>query len=369
MNKFMHMHLNVIKHRTIFFPLFLLFLLASIVCIPELLHARDSVNVEGGGDGEAKLVCKKLCAGIFKKLKKKKPKKKKPKNVEQVVEQVIDTTPKPFLKMVCMKTGMFWPFLSVIGALKMYKDDHYSGVEVDFGFDGDGGLYFDPTRGLNWWEYYFEPLNVGNRENKEVIVSFNGPPGHDFAMLTEFHVPRMEAAELIKKHIRIKPHIQEKVQRFVDQNFTNSTIIGVHYRGTDKYVEAPRAKYESVVEHIRAGILKLKKIKKNRKNKAFNIKIFVATDEQAFLDYLHTIFPGKIIAYDAFRSSNNEPVHEMDLGNNYKKGEDAVMDCLLLSRCEVLLKTSSNLSLCSSYFNPDIPVVHITCRPWRDPLQ
>ena len=37
--------------------------------------------------------------------------------------------------------------------------------------------------------------------------------------------------------------------------------------------------------------------------------------------------------------------------NNYKKGEDALMDCLLLSRCSFLLKSSSALSQFAVYFN------------------
>ena len=41
----------------------------------------------------------------------------------------------------------------------------------------------------------------------------------------------------------------------------------------------------------------------------------------------------------------------------FQKGEDAVLDCLLLSRCQVLIRTASNLSQCSALINPDVPEI------------
>ena len=99
-----------------------------------------------------------------------------------------------------------------------------------------------------------------------------------------------------------------------------------------------------------------------------NIKIFVATDEQPFLEYLNAANPGKIIFYDALRSTDGQAYTTLEKVQNYK-GEDAIIDCLLLSSCNLLVKTSSNLSLCSSYFNPDIPVLHLTTRPYFPPVE
>ena len=41
--------------------------------------------------------------------------------------------------------------------------------------------------------------------------------------------------------------------------------------------------------------------------------------------------------------------------NNYQKGLDAVIDCLLLSRTQFLIRTASNLSLCAAMFNSRVP--------------
>lgn len=81
-------------------------------------------------------------------------------------------------------------------------------------------------------------------------------------------------------------------------------------------------------------------------------KIFVASDEMNFFQYLNAEFPGKIFAYD-----NTEKYR-----GSYSAGETALIDCVLLSRCNLLIKTSSNLSLASTYFNPEIRVIELNER-------
>ena len=45
----------------------------------------------------------------------------------------------------------------------------------------------------------------------------------------------------------------------------------------------------------------------------------------------------------------------VDDGHELREGLDAVVDCLLLSRAHTLIRTASNLSLCSTLFNPSLP--------------
>ena len=158
---------------------------------------------------------------------------------------------------------------------------------------------------------------------------------------------REEGHGLIERYIRITPYIQMKIDTFVEQNFEDYFIIGVHYRGTDKDTEAPRVSYEDVFLEISKALNKIEE---------HEYKIFVATDEQAFRYLFPEQFPLQVIYTDSIRSVNGEPVH-MSQGNNYQKGEDAVIDCLLLSKCNFLIRTSSNLSYCSCFFNPTLPFI------------
>lgn len=60
--------------------------------------------------------------------------------------------------------GLFSIFNMVVGALNYYDKGNISGLRVDF---QEKGWYFDSTKGSNWWNYYFEPINVGTTSEKE----------------------------------------------------------------------------------------------------------------------------------------------------------------------------------------------------------
>ena len=56
-----------------------------------------------------------------------------------------------------------------------------------------------------------------------------------------------------------------------------------------------------------------------------------------------------------FRSVDGRPIDVVNTDGNHQKGLDAVVDCLLLSRTHAMIRTASNLSLCSTLFNPQLP--------------
>jgi hypothetical protein len=59
-----------------------------------------------------------------------------------------------------------------------------------------------------------------------------------------------------------------------------------------------------------------------------------------------------------FRSTTIQNFYQQDLGEgNYRKGQEALINCLLLSRCSTLIRTTSFLSAWASIFNPGLPIV------------
>ena len=56
-----------------------------------------------------------------------------------------------------------------------------------------------------------------------------------------------------------------------------------------------------------------------------------------------------------FRSVDGRPIDVVNSDGNYQKGLDAVLDCVLLSRTDYLIRTASNLSLCATLFNARVP--------------
>src|SRR5690606_31893810 len=120
--------------------------------------------------------------------------------------------------------------------------------------------------------------------------------------------------------------------------FSDQFMIGIHYRGTDKITEASYISYDKVLQEIKNQI----------KNIKVDFKIFIATDDQNFLDYIKSYFKYKydIVYLNYYRSSNNLPIHINPTKDYsaYKIGEDALMDCILLSKCNILIRTHSSLS-------------------------
>ncbi|MGB7978462.1 MAG: hypothetical protein WCF19_04795 [Chlamydiales bacterium] len=245
--------------------------------------------------------------------------------------------------------GMFACANVVLGHLHLYEMGAYSGfseLAVDF---GQSGLYFDPDYGPNWWNYYFEPIHLQISALQNNASRFKD--GSFAAIHARWQLKREQASALVKKYIHIQQSILEKAAQFIERHFQNVFVLGIHYRGTDKEKEAPRVPYAEAIGAVFAHI---------PSDQPY--KIFVATDEAAFLSQMKKTFPGSVIAYDAHRSNGVMPVHLSQPPSPYAIGEEALLDALILSNCDFLIRTSSNLSLWSTYFNPELPVELLNCR-------
>lgn len=243
--------------------------------------------------------------------------------------------------------GMFATFSSVLGFLDRYDKGTYIGLKVDF---HESGLYYEPTHGSNWWQYYCEPINLGRQKN--CLLRLSDTPVREKVCYAAEKLPRKRAHSLIQKYIKVKNHITQKVQQFKNENFKDYFVIGVHYRGTDKKAEAPRVSYEYVINTINEQI-----------NEHFGkrYRIFVATDEQAFLDHIQQLYPQKVIATNAIRSVDGRAIH-YNTATPFIQGKQALIDVLLLSNCQVLIRTSSYLSLWATFFNPKMPVIRLNTK-------
>lgn len=241
-------------------------------------------------------------------------------------------------------SGLFSEVAAVIGCA-VEVESHprlYAGMRVDF---QRHGLYYDASAGPNWWEYYFEPLTIGNPDRAVLRPAFDWE--HDgFAALVELAMPRTAAAALVRRHARVKAGVMARVDQYWTAHAGGAGVVGVHYRGTDKWEGAPVVPYEAVAQAV---------LDASRAVNADRWKLFLATDEEACLDFMRQRFPSRVIALDIRRASDGRPLHKAP-GDGYRKGEAAMIDCLLLARCAHLVRTDSDLGLFSTFFNPDLPV-------------
>ncbi len=258
------------------------------------------------------------------------------------------------------KSGMFSVFIASLGLIDLFETskDKYDGLEINF---QQSGPYYEPTWGDNWWGYYLNPIQVGNIEGPVQVVG--KVTRRYLSYSTEFNyketqleMPREIGHSYIQRYFQVNPELQIEINAFVLEHFKGKYVISVHYRGTDKvkgsHLEATRVSYEEIQDRI---LLE----KNDRKLEDF--LIFAASDEDAFITFLQEAFPNQIISSKSERSTSGAPLH-LNSSTPYKSGREAIFDCMLLSKGNLLIRTSSNLSFFVKYINPNIPIIEMSSR-------
>jgi hypothetical protein len=246
------------------------------------------------------------------------------------------------------KSTGFFAQLTWCLCILQYCERH--GLVPDIRLTGD--VYLDRWRGPNWLDYYFDVLTpmIEKGAAKRVrytrkIVDFHGlgPPIAP-AMTID------DASRIVREYLRPKPHIAMMVDDFWTSLNVGGPVVGVHFRGTDKSSEAPRVSRDHC----------LAVLQKNLRDDASIKAVFVASDEQEVIDLIKdSVTAVPVYSHeDHYRSSDGQPVHtKIGQGSGYKKGEDALVNALLFSKCSTLIRTSSFLSAWASIFNPGLKVI------------
>lgn len=280
--------------------------------------------------------------------------------------------------------GFFAYFIFALNQLR-YCERHNFFPVVYFGEKSGPGdnAYFDQQHGANMWDYYFEP--VAGLSYADVQGMVNDPQSglcqSDLMELTSedlwylhlfdpasiygytygryrhkqeydadwYEAQRFKARDCVEKYVRIKEPIRRIVEEFYDANMVGRTVLGVHMRGTDKGV----AVASSNVQRIVGPDAYIEEIDRYLSDHP-RCRIFLATDQTQFLEMMTQRYGDRLLYRDAKRSSTALNPFQVRDGEGYRKGEEALVDCLLLSKCDFLLKCTSHLSETAMYFNPDL---------------
>ena len=241
------------------------------------------------------------------------------------------------------------------GACTVNGRDHYA--------SGGANLYHSPAHGANMWEQYFQPVSdvvpgaghvlhalpskalwkLHQRGDDSVFAYYYGvhsaKRGYDEAW---YRSMRLRAHGLLK-HVSLKPHVQDAVDDFWRRELAARwPVLGLHVRGTDKdpaiggSIVPPR----SYAPHIDSYLASHP-----------NATLFVATDSPAALQWMRQRYGARVVAREALRSEGNAFL-DTRLRDNYRKGLDVLLDALLLSRCDFLLKSSSAVGEFAIYWSP-----------------
>jgi len=242
-------------------------------------------------------------------------------------------------------------------------------------FDGKFNRFFhEPDRGDNIWEYYWLPvMGVSHAELQAMLAcgQISAEQVHTFTIketwFWHFTDPerigtfwlgetpadpdawmrekRALGQRYVDEYIRVRPEILEKVKAIERMRTTDTYRIGVHIRGTDfSYAQAtaPVVYYDVIDRLVRDQNLS-------------DFRVFLATDQQQFVDAFARRYPNRLLTYDSARSSNDIPPFKRSDVSPYKKGEDVLIDILLLSHCDHVLKGAASVGEYALWFNSSVP--------------
>lgn len=251
-----------------------------------------------------------------------------------------------------------------------------------------GTCYWTPTGYQNRdtvWEYYFDPIipthpvssiphhvrhtiawkipradEVGYFADEHTFVTnhFGDHPdlvGKTLFIPYEYDDPdaalRQQASTIIRDYVRPRQYIVEKVTRFSERRFDSSYIIGVHARGTDalRSRSHPHRQGSLLLRTYASAIQRLLE-------QHPDAKVFVATDASASLAYLKRVFGRRVIAHESLRHKNGDAVGwgptgaimpayiARDRQLAARNGEEALIEYLLLTRCNWLVHNGASLA-------------------------
>ena len=240
--------------------------------------------------------------------------------------------------------GFFANFLDVIRRIS----DVESKNEKWFVYWGPNSPYYDESYGTNAWEYFFKNVyEYEQGQHRDDVPDLVLQPGKNFRETINFY---------IQKHIKYTSLVEDVFEDF-SKKIQQYNTLGVHIRKTDK--NTPYFHGESDLALPIDNVVYKKYIDTLLERDKYD-KIFLATDDAGTLEYFKDIYKNKVLYTNAFRGSDHHGVH-LNYKNvsGFKKGLDVLIECLALSKCNFLLKSTSNVSSTAQFLNLNLKHINI----------
>jgi hypothetical protein len=258
------------------------------------------------------------------------------------------------------------------------------------------------------WEYYFQPLSPGYPASiipdpiRELISADRPTPNDvgtflDDAFFASRHfgdhprlsgvtmpIPyrwddpsdalRWKAKAIVDDFVRPRCYLRRKTDEFYARHMAGHHVIGVHARGTDATSKQERRSFRQESLVLPRYLREIERLLSREPT----AKIFVASDDQASVDHLSETFRPRVISYDSIRHRCGEPAGRgptgwimpayiaSDRDTAARNGEDAVIEYLLLSRCDHLVHNGSSLARTVLLNSPRLPHTNTHRRPLEE---
>ncbi len=216
-----------------------------------------------------------------------------------------------------------------------------------YGSEADGEL----------WERFFEPLHFPGAPAEELA-------SHEYADLamTGLHAYRMYKRgsswrELYGRAFAAHVHVREELRERTTELWRDGAgrrNVGVHYRHPEHSHECPRD-----IPAMDAFIARTRAIIAGERSAS----VVLATDVSEAVDRFRDAFGERLLVQpDVARAAAGATQYEWDAPTGIEMGRQALIDALLLARCDVLVHTTSNLATAVGYMNPRLRMVYCESR-------
>lgn len=223
--------------------------------------------------------------------------------------------------------------------------------------------YHGNNIGLNIWTQFFQQETITKKDKVRLALTEHGVP---FGVhLGPYPLPREREVfhNAYSTFLKVRPHILKKVERFVKSNFLGKKVLGLHIRGTDTLFDRSRP---SLPLKYYIDLLNF-----YFESQEYD-SVFLLSDQQHTINTLKEAFPRKIITYDCKRIPStgiNSLIYRKESdwivqnkftkGSGYRRGENVLVEILILSQVSLLLKTVSQMSTLSIVINNKLPYVNL----------
>jgi hypothetical protein len=254
----------------------------------------------------------------------------------------------------CGMGGCLW---QVIRAIAQYSNQKYY---IDF-----TDSIYKVNANDNMWDYFFDQPHsiqyptddqilkkIGLVRNESTEYIWRDIVPHTFE---EIYNRRVMFNSIIKQYFVLKSNIKIKIENFVEQNFKNNKVLGLHFRGTDH----PQKK------NMKDYFFEIDKVVNNYD------KIFICSDENSRFIFAKNYYGDKVVSYNALRSGQDgTPLHmpwyerrwvrNPSFEYQYKIAEDVIVESYILSNVDYLFCCGpSNVNYFSRAINPNLEAIEI----------
>lgn len=153
-----------------------------------------------------------------------------------------------------------------------------------------------------------------------------------------------DANDVWSSSYALKESLRDQLDAELDQlGLQPGEYVSVHYRGSDKSIEAITPNFTAVAQELEVFI------EEGR-------KVFVASDDASFVDYIRDTYGESVVIPHHHRADGSTAIHHRADVDGDEAAREALLTMLCLAGSSAMVKTPSALSGFSLVLNPDIVV-------------